>query len=63
VQRSESPVLQADALAELAEVQALAGDAAAARHTLAEAIALYRRKGHRVAAERAERRAAALEGA
>lgn len=63
VQRSESPVLQADALSELAEVQSLAGDAAAARQTLAEAIALYRRKGHRVAAEAAERRAAALGGA
>lgn len=60
VQRSESPVLQADALAELAEVQALAGDTAAARKTLADAIVLYRRKGHRVAAERAERRAATL---
>lgn len=63
VQRSESPVLQADALAELAEVQALAGDPVAARRTLAEAMSLYRRKGHRVAAERTGRRAASLGGA
>ncbi|MFT3954974.1 MAG: AAA family ATPase [Piscinibacter sp.] len=62
VQRSESPALQADALVELAEVLAAAGQAGEARRTLAEAIVLYEAKGHRVAAARAAQRAVALTG-
>jgi class 3 adenylate cyclase/tetratricopeptide (TPR) repeat protein len=58
VQRSESPVLQADALVELAEVLAAAQQTGEALRTLAEAIVLYEAKGHRVAAARAAQRAA-----
>lgn len=53
VRRTESPLLQADALAELAQVLHLAGQPAEARRALDEATALYDAKGNRVAAARA----------
>ncbi len=53
VRRTEAPILQGDALAELAAVLAAAGRGEEARATIAEAIALYAAKGNRVAAARA----------
>ena len=53
VRRTEAPVLQADALSELAEVLRLAGRPAEARLAVNEALVLYQAKGNRVAAERA----------
>ncbi len=58
VRRTEAPVLQADALAELAVVLHVAGRLDEARQTIAEAIALYEAKGNRVAAQDAARWAA-----
>jgi len=58
VRRTEAPVLQADALAELAVVLCVAGRLDEARQTIAEAIALYEAKGNRVAAQDAARWAA-----
>ena len=52
VRQTESPMLQADALAELATVLALADRDDEARAHRAEAIALYEAKGNRVMAER-----------
>jgi class 3 adenylate cyclase/tetratricopeptide (TPR) repeat protein len=51
--RTEAPLLQADALGELADVLRLAGRAADARRAIDEALALYRAKGNRVAVQRA----------
>jgi ATP/maltotriose-dependent transcriptional regulator MalT len=56
VRQTESPMLQADALAELAEVLRLASRGDEARATLDEAIALYEAKGNRVAARRARQK-------
>jgi len=56
VRQTESPMLQADALAELAEVLRLASRGDEARATLAEAVALYEAKGNRVAAARARQK-------
>ena len=53
VRRTEAPVLQADALAELAWVLRLAGKTDEARHVIDEAIALYTSKGNVVSAARA----------
>jgi class 3 adenylate cyclase/tetratricopeptide (TPR) repeat protein len=52
VRQTESPMLQADALAELAVVLAMAQRHDDARAQRAEAIALYEAKGNRVMAER-----------
>jgi tetratricopeptide (TPR) repeat protein len=51
VRQTESPMLQADALAELAVVLSVAGRHDEARPHRAEAIALYEAKGNRVMAE------------
>lgn len=56
VQRSESPVLQADAMVELADVLIAAQRLDEAQQMLTAAIALYEAKGHRVAAARAGQR-------
>jgi class 3 adenylate cyclase/tetratricopeptide (TPR) repeat protein len=50
--RTEAPMLQADALAELAAVLRLAGRHADAEATAGEAVALYEAKGNVVAVER-----------
>jgi class 3 adenylate cyclase/tetratricopeptide (TPR) repeat protein len=60
VRQTESPMLQADALAELAEVLHLASRGEEARSTIAEARAIYDAKGNRVAARRAAARAQAF---
>lgn len=60
VRQTESPMLQADALAELAEVLHLARRGDEARATIAEAKAIYDAKGNRVAARRAAGRAQAF---
>jgi class 3 adenylate cyclase/tetratricopeptide (TPR) repeat protein len=52
VRLTESPVLQADALAELAAVQQLAGKVGEAHHAIDEAITLYEAKGNVVSASR-----------
>jgi tetratricopeptide (TPR) repeat protein len=52
VRRTEAPVLQADALSELATVLALAGKAGEAYQVIEEAVALYLAKGNTVAAAR-----------
>jgi tetratricopeptide (TPR) repeat protein len=52
---SDAPVLLAEALADLAEVERLAGDGAAAAAALAEALALVNRKGDLVSADRLAR--------
>jgi class 3 adenylate cyclase/tetratricopeptide (TPR) repeat protein len=62
VRRTEAPVLQADALSELATVLALAGKAAEAERIIGEAIALYRAKGNQVSAARCEKWAEQLKG-
>ena len=51
--RAEMPVLQADTLRELAEVQRLMGQAAAATASMAQAGVLYAAKGDKVSAGRA----------
>ena len=53
VRGTEAPMLQADALAELAAVLRAADRPDEAQRTIAEAIALYEAKGNRVAAQRA----------
>jgi ATP/maltotriose-dependent transcriptional regulator MalT len=60
VRRTEAPMLQGDALAELAAVLAVARRGDEARSTAAEAISLYEAKGNRVAAARAAAWADAL---
>ena len=57
---TDALVIEADALVDLAEVLRVAGQAAEARMTLAEALDLFERKGNVVAAEATER---ALSGA
>jgi class 3 adenylate cyclase/tetratricopeptide (TPR) repeat protein/type II secretory pathway predicted ATPase ExeA len=52
VRRSEAPVLQADALSDLAVVLNIAGKAGEARRTLDEAISLYAQKGNVAATAR-----------
>lgn len=52
-QQTEAVDLQAEALAELAAVQRLAGQRDEAGRRIAEAVALYEQKGNRVAAARA----------
>jgi ATP/maltotriose-dependent transcriptional regulator MalT len=52
VRRSEAPLLQADALAELAAVLKIAGRPDEARSAIEEAIALYGAKGNLVSAAR-----------
>ena len=52
-QRTEAPVLQGDALAELAAVLRLAGKTDEAAQAAAEAVALFTAKGNAVAAARA----------
>jgi len=52
--KTESPLLQAEALIELAEVLRLAGRQAEARAASDEGLALYRAKGNRVAAARTQ---------
>lgn len=54
--------LRAEALEDLAEVEASAGNAEAASSALEEAIALYERKGNRVARDRALRTLKATRG-
>jgi hypothetical protein len=51
VRQTESPMLQAEALAEQAQVLALCGREGDARATLDEAIALCEAKGNRVRAD------------
>jgi hypothetical protein len=51
--RTEAPVLQGDALAELAAVLRMAGKPDEARDVAAEAVALFTAKGNAVAAARA----------
>ena len=55
VRGTEAPMLQADALAELAAVLRAADRPDEAQRAIAEAIALYESKGNRVAAQRAVR--------
>jgi class 3 adenylate cyclase/predicted ATPase len=50
--QSDAPVLLAEALADLAEVERLAGDQAGADAALGEALALFERKGDIVSARR-----------
>lgn len=52
VRHTEAPVMQADALAELASVLRIAGKHEQARLAIDEAIALYASKGDRVSAAR-----------
>ena len=54
--QAEDPVLQADTLAELADVLRICGRAEDARGIAAEAAAIYRAKGDIVSAERVEAR-------
>jgi ATP/maltotriose-dependent transcriptional regulator MalT len=55
VRGTEAPMLQADALAELAAVLRAADRPDEAQRAIAEAIGLYESKGNRVAAQRAAR--------
>jgi class 3 adenylate cyclase/tetratricopeptide (TPR) repeat protein len=54
-QRTEAPMLQADALSDLAEVLHIATRRAEADQAMREAMVLYEAKGNRVAAARADR--------
>jgi tetratricopeptide (TPR) repeat protein len=51
--RTEAPLLQADALAELAAVLRIGGKRSEAREAIAQAVALYASKGDVVSAARA----------
>jgi hypothetical protein len=51
---AEMPNLRADLLVELAEVLRASGDATGATRSIGEAIGLYKRKGNRVSAARAD---------
>jgi ATP/maltotriose-dependent transcriptional regulator MalT len=57
---TDAVVWQADAILDLAETRLLLGEAAAAEEAIADASALYRRKGSDVAVERAQALAASL---
>jgi len=61
-ERTDSPVMQADSLADLAAVLLLQGRRDAADEASAAAVALYRAKGSTVAADRLRARAAAKPG-
>jgi hypothetical protein len=50
---TEMPILRADLLVELAECLRVRGEATGTRRAIADAIDLYERKGHLVAAARA----------
>jgi tetratricopeptide (TPR) repeat protein len=54
-------VLQAEALLDLAEVLELSAEAAAARHALHDALALFERKGNVVSATYTRERISSLE--
>jgi class 3 adenylate cyclase/tetratricopeptide (TPR) repeat protein len=61
VRRTEAPMMQADALAELAEVLKIAGRPDEARAAIAEAIALYGAKGNVVLEAQCRRWASGLD--
>jgi class 3 adenylate cyclase/tetratricopeptide (TPR) repeat protein len=63
VQRTEAPLLQADALAELAEVLKIAERPAEARAAIEQALALYRSKGNVVSEAQYTLWASRLDGA
>jgi tetratricopeptide (TPR) repeat protein len=60
VRQTEAPVLQADALSDLATVLHLAGKTEDAKATIEEAIALYTAKGNVVSAARCKKMAEGL---
>jgi len=61
VRRTEAPLMQADALAELAEVLNIAGRSVEARAAIEEAIALYCSKGNLVSEAQCRRWASRLD--